>query len=160
MNVQATSSSVAYTLKGNGGADVFTVGNAGVLTGIQGMVTLLNGASNIVVDATADTTSRDSPVRRERGLRAGWPGLGNTALIRYEEVFGSSLTVNTSNQTNTVTVNQAFGVPTTLNLGTGGDQVYVFATGANVAYTITWRRPAPTPWASGLGGNSAGFRGR
>jgi hypothetical protein len=59
-NVLATPATVATTINSPNNNSTVTIGNAGLLSGIQGPVTVLNtpAFSTLVIDDSADTTRR------------------------------------------------------------------------------------------------------
>ncbi len=142
VTVQATDGPLK--IDGQNDADTVTIGNAGSVQGIKGVVSIANtrGLTALEVDDSADAAARVATISA-----TAITGLA-PAAINYVANDLNALTVNGGAGGNTFTVANTpggAGVPTTtLNSGTGADDVNVEATtgpltveGQNGADTVT-----------------------
>jgi hypothetical protein len=157
-NVLATPATVATTINSPGNNSTVTIGNAGLLSGIQGPVTVLNtlAFTTLVIDDSADATPETASLTTTviggftYGTLTGL-GMGPSAFINYstlDPTFGSfagtpSVTINAGTGADTILVDQTAPAgnqssnSTTINTNTGADTVNIQATSANEFYVIT-----------------------
>ena len=113
LNLQGTGAATNLTTT-PGGADAVTVGNAGSVAGITGLVTLAgNGTDTLLVDDSADAAATHATLNATQLQLA-------PAAIHYTGVAG--LTVNLGTAADTLTIaDTAAATGTTVNGGTGND---------------------------------------
>ncbi len=157
VNVLATPATVATTINSPGNNSTVTIGNAGLLSGIQGPVTVLNtpAFTTLVIDDSADATPETASLTTTviggftYGTLTGL-GMGPSAFVNYsilDPTFGSfagtpSVTIDAGTGADTILVDQTAPAATlttnttTINTNTGADTVNIQATSANESYII------------------------
>ncbi|MFL5329767.1 MAG: beta strand repeat-containing protein [Gemmataceae bacterium] len=179
VNVQQTSGSVTYVIQGQAGNDSVNVGSTapvagGDLLGINGIVQIQNTSSftTVDIDDSGDATGRNATLDTTvvgAQTFGRLTGLGNTAAIQYAIANPgdvASVTIHGGSGGNTIGINQAGSAAvftTTLDTGTGADEVDVQATSANVTYVVNGQAGADSvnvgSTAPAAGGTLANING-
>jgi autotransporter-associated beta strand protein len=158
VNVLATPAAAATTVNSPGNNSTVTIGDAGLLSGIQGPVTVLDtpAFTTLVIDDSADANPETASLTTTDvgsftyGTLTGL-GMGPSAFIDYstlDPTFGSfagtpSVTIDAGTGADTILVDQTAPAATltanttTIDTGTGADTINVRATSANESYVIT-----------------------
>jgi hypothetical protein len=121
---------------GAGDDDVIISRDAKLFSNVAGNVTVVGYNTDndrLIINDQADTATNPSfKVTSGTVQQFGVviPGIGtlNSGLIRYNGIFRGGVIVNGGSGGNTFTVDSTHAFPTTLNTGTGPDNVYVHGT--------------------------------
>ncbi len=122
INITGTASGVATTVNAGAGNDNITVGNAGVLDGVLGTLTIHGQAHT-----TADTLHFDDSAQASAQtytLNAASFTRSGLATINFDTVETVNLDAGTAGDTINIT-GTASGVTTTVNAGAGNDNITV-----------------------------------
>lgn len=132
VSVLATRDGVATTITNSGGTDAVNIGNAGLVSGILGPITV-NGVSNLTVLAIDD--SLDTNARNVTITAGSVTGLA-PAAISYAGTDISSLTVVSGAGVDTFTISgTATSRTTTIRSGNGNDTFNISGNGLGATST-------------------------